>query len=130
MLVLDPFLEVRARGDTLLLPQEVEEKFERGVTLCACLAWHFYEISSEMEFRTADLATGMFPAGEIIYDVLRHLAFVQPRPAETGRDFLSRLTQETQIFKIILTSQPRGSIPTSLWTSSYFLFLQSLGQAL
>jgi uncharacterized protein (DUF58 family) len=130
MLVLDPFLVVRAAGDTGLLPEEVEEKFERGVTLCACLAWHFYEISSEMEFRTADLATGMFPAGEIIYDVLRHLAFVQPRPAEPGHDFLSRLAQETQIFKIILTSQPRGSIPTSLWTSSYFLFLQSLEQAL
>ncbi len=125
MLVLDPFLDVRA-ADPGVRPEEVEEQFERGVTLCACLAWHFYEIDSVMEFRTADLVTPMAPAGEIIYDVLRHLAFVAPRVAEPDGNFLSRLAEESHIFKIILTSQPRGSIPTSLWISSYLLFLQSL----
>ena len=126
MLVLDPFLDVRAASNAGAHPAEAEEKFERGVTLCACLAWHFYEIDSVMQFRTADLATPMAPAGEIIYNVLRHLAFVEPRAAEPDRSFLSRLAEEPHIFKIILTSQPRGSIPTSLWTSSYFLFFQSL----
>ena len=68
----------------------------------------------------------MAPAGEIIYDVLRHLALAQPLPAEPEQNLLSQLAQDTHIFKIILTSQPRGSIPTSLWTSSYFLFMQAL----
>jgi len=126
MLVFDPFLDVRLDRTTGAPPEEMEEKFERGVTLCACLAWHFYEIDSVMQFRTADLATPMAPAGETIYDVLQHLAFIRPRPAEPDGNFLSELAEESQIFKIILTSQPRGSIPTSLWTSSYFLFLRSL----
>ncbi len=126
MLVLDPFLDVRAAGSAGVRPADIEEKFERGVTLCACLAWHFYEIDSVMQFRTAGLATPMARAGEIIYSVLRHLAFAEPRAAEPDGRFLSRLAEEPHIFKIILTSQPRGSIPTGLWTSSYFLFLQSL----
>jgi uncharacterized protein (DUF58 family) len=126
MLVLDPFLHSRSdRGDRLNAAT-AEEKFERAVTFCACLAWHFYEIDSVMEFRSAGVIVPMAPAGEIIYDVLRHLAFVQPQPPEADRDFLAQLADETQVFKIVLTSQPRGSIPTSLWTSSYMLFTQSL----
>ena len=93
------------------------------MTLCACLPWHFHEIDTVMEFRSAAATLPMAPAGEIIYDVLRHLAFAQPRPADPHRRFLSQLATESQIFKIVLTSQPRGSIPTSLWTSSYFLFI-------
>ena len=119
MLVLDPFLDRSASGD-------VEQQFERAVTLCACLAWHFYEIDSVMEFRTVGWVAPAAPAGEIIYDVLRHLAFAAPRPSETDGHLLSSLVEESHIFKIILTSQPQGSIPTSLWTSSYLLFIQSL----
>jgi len=126
MLVLDSFLDLRAGGSGGLRREEVGQKFERAVTLCACLAWHFYEIDSVLEFRTAGKTTPMAPAGEIIYDVLRHLALAQPQPAEPEQNLLSQLAQDTQIFKIILTSQPRGSIPTSLWTSSYFLFMQAL----
>ena len=126
ILVLDPFLDLRGARSSGVSAAELEEKFERAVTLCACLAWHFYEIASVMEFRLPARTVPMAPAGEIIYDVLRHLAFVQPQPIEPGRNFLLQLAEESQIFRIILTSQPRGSIPTSLWTSSYFLFIQSL----
>jgi len=126
MLVLDPFLHFRTAQGNCLNATAAKEKFERAVKLCACLAWHFYEIDSVMEFRSAGLTVPLAPAGEIIYDVLRHLAFVQPQPLERERNFLAQLADETQVFKIILTSQPRGSIPTSLWTSSYMLFMQSL----
>ena len=37
--------------------------------------------------------------------------------------FLHELADSPQVFKIIITSQPRGSIPTSLWSSSYILFV-------
>ncbi len=121
MLVLDPYLEAPAAG----AQQTIEEEFERAVSLCACLAWHFYEIDSVLEFRTGAFSTPLAPAGETIYDVLRHLAFAEPQPADLGRHFLDQLAAETHIYKIILTGQPRGSIPTSLWSSSYFLFIQS-----
>ncbi|MBI3403992.1 MAG: DUF58 domain-containing protein [Acidobacteria bacterium] len=102
------------------------EKFERAVSLCACLAWHFSEIDSEMEFRTDATIKPMAPAGELIYDVLRDLAFIQPKADSGNEKLLTQLAEEAETFKIILTSQPRGSIPTSLWTSSYFVFIQSL----
>lgn len=127
-LVLDPCLHAEP-GQS---PAALAEQFEKAVTFSACLAWHFHEIDSQMQFRTDELVTPMAVAGEIIYDVLRHLAFIQPRLAQpgaaahTGEDFLSRLGEEPDLFKIILTSQPRGSIPTSLWSSSYFIFLPSL----
>lgn len=120
MLVLDPFLAASATG------KDAEERFERGVTLCACLAWHFYEIDSVLAFRTAGFETPLAPAGEVIYDVLRHLALVEATPAAREQEFLAQLAEDTHIFKIILTGQPRGSISTSLWTSAYFVFLESL----
>jgi len=126
MLVLDPCLDVKAGTAPRLAPDELEAKFERAVTFCACLAWHFYEIDSEMQFLTRGWSTPMTTAGEIIYDVLRQLAFVKPEREEGDGKFLLQLTEEPDLFKIILTNQPRGSIPTSLWTSSYFVFLESL----
>jgi uncharacterized protein (DUF58 family) len=120
MLVLDPFLAASAAG------KDAEERFERGVTLCACLAWHFYEIDSVLAFRTAGFETPLAPASEVIYDVLRHLALVEATSAAREQTFLAQLAEDTHIFKIILTGRPRGSIPTSLWTSSYFVFLESL----
>ncbi|MBI1750219.1 MAG: DUF58 domain-containing protein [Acidobacteria bacterium] len=118
MLVLDPF-GTEAGGAN-------GEKFERAVTLAACLAWHFYEIDSEMQFRTDRMATAMAASSEIIYDVLRELAFIEQKPGAGDGKFLEALTDEPDLFKIILTSQARGSIPTSLWTSSYFVFIQAL----
>jgi uncharacterized protein (DUF58 family) len=128
LLVLDPFLPAKKTAQDSEEEVDLAEKFERAVTFCACLAWHFYEINAEMQFRTDHFSTPMTNAGEIIYDVLRHLALVEAQPAPDGGDvaFLMGLTQEPDLFKIILTSQPRGSIPTNLWTSSYFVFMQSL----
>ncbi len=126
MLVLDPFLDAPNANPSRPNGQTLEEKFEHAVSLCACLAWHFYEINSVMQFRTPQRTTAMVTAGEIIYDVLYDLAFIQPQPRDADGKFLLELAQETDVFKIILTSQPQGSIPTSLWTSSYFVFLQSL----
>lgn len=103
-----------------------DEPLERGVKLCACLAWHFHEIDAELQFRAPGVGTPMAPAGEIIYDVLRALAFVEPQRKAADARFLLDLAEEPELFKIILTSQPRGSIPTSLWTSSYLIFLPSL----
>ena len=116
MLAFDPFL---AAGQD-------EKQFERAVTLCAGLAWHFYEINSVLEFRTAGFATPRVMAGEIIYDILRYLAGVTPLKQQPGRSFLDTLVDSPDIFKIVLTNQERGSIPTALWNSSYFLFVSSL----
>ena len=119
LLVLDPFTPPKAAAPAS------DQAFERGVSLCASLAWHFYEMDSVLGFRTEGYETSVAPAGEVIYDILRRLAVAAPLPSEPGRSFLSELADSSQLFKIILTRQPRGSIPTSLWSSGYVLFLES-----
>ena len=121
LLAFDPYLNSREELSAL-----GADRFERAVALCAGLAWHFYEINSVLEFRSAGFATPRVIAGEIVYDVLRCLARVSPLKAQADHNFLDSLSDAPNIFKIVLTSQPRGSIPTQLWSSSYILFLPSL----
>jgi uncharacterized protein (DUF58 family) len=120
MLVFDPYIAAQE------LDAKVTEQFERAVTLCSGLAWHFYEINSVIEFRSAGFATPRMSAGEVIYDVLRYLASVAPLKQQPGKNFLDSLCDSPEIFKIVLTSHPRGSIPAHLWNSAYFLFVSSL----
>jgi uncharacterized protein (DUF58 family) len=118
MLVLDPFVGKVAAAQAV-------ECFERAVSLTACIAWHFNEIHSVMQFRTGTYSTPMAPAAEIIYPALRHLALAQPETSDTSA-FLDGLTGDREIFKIILTARAQRSIPAALWSSSYFIFIDRL----
>jgi uncharacterized protein (DUF58 family) len=120
MLVFDPYVGPQGTDS------RSAEQFERAVTLCAGLAWHFYEINSVIEFRSAGFATPRMSAAEIIYDILRYLARVTPLKQQPGKSFLDTLGDSPEIFKIVLTSHPRGTIPSSLWNTAYFLFVSSL----
>lgn len=53
-----------------------------------------------------------------LYDFLRYLALGEPGTS----DGLLESLPPTPDYNIIFTARPRGSIPTSLWSSSYFLF--------
>lgn len=121
MLAFDPY---RAQDGTD--PVQAEERFERAVALCASLAWHFFEVNSVIEFRSAGFATPRVASSRVIYDILQYLARVAPIQPQPGRRFLDSLSDAPEIFKIILTSQPRGSIPTDLWNSSFMIFVSSL----
>jgi uncharacterized protein (DUF58 family) len=111
-----------------LADEKILAKFEKAVTFCACLAWHFYEIDAQMQFLSDSLETPMAPSTEIIYPVLETLALIAPRvgPAAPIDNLLARVASAARGFHIILTSQPRGSIPTNLWGSSYLVFIDSL----
>ncbi len=117
LLVLDPAIPAEGRSR-----ESREAILERGVALCASLAWHFYEINSVLAFRSGAFETSMAPAGEIIYEILRHLA--SATLADPDRSVIGALVDMPQTFKIILTAQPRGSIHTSLWSTSYIAFLE------
>jgi len=124
--VLDPFIGPPRAELGQLAGDEHTERFERTVSLAACIAWHFNEIHSVMQFRTDRFSTPMAPAGEIIYDTLRELATIQPDTSSAGGAFLDDLASEGEIFKIILTARPQRTIPTALWSSSYFIFIDRL----
>jgi hypothetical protein len=93
------------------------------VTICASLAWHFYESKSLLQFRGATMETPLAPAEEIIFSVLRYLALEQPLPPDPRQSLMADLAASPDLFKIIVTSQPRGSIPAAVWSSSYVVFL-------
>jgi uncharacterized protein (DUF58 family) len=126
MLVLDPFLGPPRADLGQLAADEYTERFERAVSMTACIAWHFNEIHSVMQFRTDRFSTPMAPAREIIYETLRELALIQPDTSAAGGKFLDDLGNDRETFKIILTARPQRTIPTALWSSSYFLFIDRL----
>ena len=101
-------------------------QFEKAVNFCACLAWHFYEIDAQMQFLTDGFETPMAPAQEIIYPTLEALALIEPIIGVSTPSLLVAVASAPRAFNIIITAQPRGSIPTSLWGSSYLVFIDSL----
>jgi uncharacterized protein (DUF58 family) len=91
--------------------------YERGIALAASLAWHFAQENTDLSF-----AAPGYQAANDIYEFLRYLALVGPRPAaEAPKSVLDEL-QVTDDYNVIFTARPRGSIPTALWACSYFLF--------
>jgi uncharacterized protein (DUF58 family) len=102
------------------------ERFERAVTMCAGIAWHFYERNAYLQFRSAGIETMLAPAEDTIFAILRHLALAQPQSTEAQSALLQDLAASPELFKIIVTSRPRGTIPAELWHSSYVIFLESL----
>jgi uncharacterized protein (DUF58 family) len=132
MLVLDPYIGPppatpgESDADAARAATAHAARFERAVSMAACIAWHFNEIHAVLQFRTHRFSTPMAPSAEIIYDALRDLATIQPDSSALGGQFLDDLASEREVFKIILTARPQNTIPTALWSSSYFLFLNSL----
>jgi uncharacterized protein (DUF58 family) len=126
LLVLDPHLPV---DRVTRLPPNLtasNARFERAVSVCASLAWHFYQSNSLLQFRGATIETALAPADEIIFAVLRYLALEQPLPPDPNQVLMADLAASPDLFKIIVTSQPRGSIPAAVWSSSYVVFLDDV----
>ncbi|HMH79141.1 MAG TPA: DUF58 domain-containing protein [Candidatus Acidoferrum sp.] len=122
LLVLDPHPgELPENSNTVS-----SERFERAVTTCAGIAWHFYQRNAFLQFRSAGIETSLAPAEENIFAILRHLAVAQPQPTEAQDALLQDLAASPDLFKVIVTSRPRGTIPSELWHSSYVIFLESL----
>lgn len=122
LLVLDP------QAPDSNAAQTAAEGFERAVQLCASLAWHFRERKALLQFRTAGFATELQPADENIFAILRALAAVQPAQKPGGPGILEELAAVPDIFKVVVTSRLRGSIPASLWQSTYVIFLEDLAR--
>jgi uncharacterized protein (DUF58 family) len=122
LLVLDPH-----PGESPAINETIpNRRFERAVATCAGIAWHFYERNAFLQFRSVGIETGLAPAEAIIFAILRHLAVAQSQPTEARDALLQDLAASPDLFKVIVTSRPRGTIPAGLWHSSYVIFLESL----
>jgi uncharacterized protein (DUF58 family) len=103
--------------------------YERAVNLAASLAWHF----STQDVDVSYVIPG-YPRGTDVHEFLARLAVIQPQgegpaveavTAERTLDVLDNSTLgESDEYNIVLTAGPRDSLPTVLWNSSYFIFIQ------
>ena len=103
-----------------------ETAYERAVDLAASLAWHFSSQDAEVSF-----ALSGFARTTDLHEFLAKLAVIQPQartpqtPSGT-QDVLREMNLgATSEYNIVLTSRPRGSLPTALWNCSYFVFIGS-----
>src|SRR5579875_138827 len=103
------------------------DKFEKGVELCACLAWHFFETGAVLGFTANRIEVPPSPAGQVIYPVLEALALIEPIMKDDSAfklpisDFIQPHT-----FQIILAFQPPEPFPARLQQSSFFVPMESL----
>lgn len=96
-------------------PGVVSQKaYEDAVALAASLSWHFAGENTEISF----VSQG-YSGKPDIYRFLAHLAVAQPHPSPSVVEGL----RPSEDYNIILTTRPRGGIPTALWACSYFVFL-------
>jgi uncharacterized protein (DUF58 family) len=102
------------------------EIFERAVSLCAAIVWNFSEREALLEFRSGSAIVPLLPASENIFDILRHLALVQPENEVSSDSLLATLSSRPDSFRVVVTSQSRGAIPTEAWNTSYVVFAEDL----
>jgi uncharacterized protein (DUF58 family) len=91
--------------------------YEKAVDLAASLAWHFAGENAQLSFS----APG-YGGSRDLYEFLHYLALVQ---AGSERSVLDTL-QVSEDYNLILTARPRGTIPTTLWSCSYVVFLNGI----
>jgi uncharacterized protein (DUF58 family) len=111
------------------------QSYERAVNLAASLGWHFAEDdNAEICF----VVPGSEPTYDL-YEFLRSLALIAPVPNRVSgianlvgqpapaADVLERLINgggnDRDQYNLVVTARRRGSIPTPLWNSSYFVFV-------
>ncbi len=100
-------------------------QFENAVRLCACLAWHLYEIGAQMQFLTDNFSAAMSSSAEVIYPALERLALIEPA-ATNGPPFWAGRDHRLEGFRVIFTGQPRSSIVPGEWGAAQFVFFNEL----
>ena len=110
--------------DAGLLP---EDAYEKAVDLAASLAWHFTNEAAEVSY----VIPGR-PRSRDLHEFLAWLALVEPtgavkRPTreeeKNSCDAFAALRGSADEYNIVVTARSRGTIPTELWNSSYFVFV-------
>ncbi len=130
--------------DTWIHSQTLEghiSNFEKAVSLAASIVAHFLEEGAGMEFLTPHEHVPRGAGRDQLHRILRLLAMVRSEkmPAMAPFNFWSqsgfpcianprtlRKIFSDKVFKIILTSKPRGSLPSGIWRSSHVIFFDEL----
>lgn len=115
-----------------------ESAYEKAVDLAASLAWHFSSQEAEVSFVLAGQ-----PRTRDRHEFLAWLAVIEPgateRKTTAGTSRTAKAAADKAFpaahvpsdmslspsdeYSIVVTARPRGSLPTGLWNSSYFVFV-------
>jgi len=105
-----------------------EPAYERAVNLAASVAWHFSSQDAEVSFVVPGRGRGVD-----LHEFLAQLAVIEPRRSPYAGPPPRAILEEDVLrqinpgsageYNIVFTARPRGSLPTSLWNCSYFVFL-------
>jgi len=133
-LILDTRIHDRACGTP-------GDTFEKAVSFAASISAHFLREGAGLEFLTPDEHIPHGTGIDQLYRILRTLAVVRhviasaepPSDHWTQRTFpciqdthsLRRIFSD-KVFKIIISSWPRGSFPAAIWRSSHVVFFDEL----
>lgn len=103
-----------------------DDDYERAVQMAASLAWHFSNHESDVSF----LLPGSARMRDL-HEFLAALAVVKPLGPESNpagelsvKDPLCEMDLESgDQYNIVVTARRRGTVPSALWNSSYFVFV-------
>ena len=105
-----------------------EPAYEKAVDLAASLAWRFAAQNGEVSF-----AIPGYSRTRNLHEFLGWLAVIEPTPSSSAtatpgphssQDALAALNLgNTGDYNIVVTARSRGTLPTSLWSCSYFVFV-------
>lgn len=107
-----------------------EAAYEKAVDLAASLAWHFATEEAEVSY----IIPGR-PRSRDLHEFLAWLAVVEPvgshrrnnpgnRDEKLPTDPLHEISAgASDEYNIVITARDRGTVPTALWNSSYFVFV-------
>lgn len=118
LLVFDPrvdWQENDPRGE------ELRAAFERGVSLCASLAWHFAESAALMEFRAPEIDLPLAPAREVIFEILSVLARVRPQHGAAGGSPLDAAPVDPAALPVVFSGRA-GARPGSASHEAGYVF--------
>ena len=91
-----------------------DEAYEHAVSMAASLAWHFTGQNVELSY-----VAPQYGGTPHLYDFLVYLALVAPT---AGESILESLPVSAD-YNVIITARKPGSIPSSLWASSYVIYI-------
>lgn len=119
--------------------EDTPERFERAVSHAAGLFRHFAQQGAELELLTQRFHVPRGSGFEHMNRIMRALAVVELEDYEPGAP--SELTHEyagaadagrleeifsEKVFKILITSRPRGGFPSLVWRSSHVIYFDEL----
>jgi len=96
------------------------------VTFCAALAWNFHERDALLEFRSVEASTSPARPRRIFLRFCATWRWCSLIAPNSRPELLNQLAAGSRLIQNIVTSQPRGSIPSELWNTSYIVFASDL----